>query len=113
MTAQPSGEPPTPSPRDRWALIGFGVPMAIVVAFSLYLVISIQAQASTSGYEGLGFIFLMIVAIPAMLLWAGIGALVAKRLGPAGSAKRFGVGALAALGASIIVLTITCFLALA
>ena len=97
---------PAPATRD-YARIGFGVPVAIAVLADLLTLAWVWGD--TSGYQGLAFIFLMMVGVPLTVIWMIVGAIVLRGTAPTGSARRFAAGAGVALGAILILFAATCF----
>lgn len=67
----------------------------------------------TSGYAGFVFLAFFIYGVPGIVLWLVVGALVVRARGPPGAAKKFALGAAAAVGAAILLFAATCFASLA
>ncbi|HUR68457.1 MAG TPA: hypothetical protein VM370_04365 [Candidatus Thermoplasmatota archaeon] len=103
-------EAPLPASRDPWAVVAFVVPTALALIAGLYGVIDQAIHQSGDGYQGLAYIAGMVIGVPAILVWMGIGAAVAKSRGPPGASRRFVTASFAAIGAVLLVLTATCFL---
>ncbi|HET6403433.1 MAG TPA: hypothetical protein VFH78_02200 [Candidatus Thermoplasmatota archaeon] len=98
----------TPPAVRRYAHIGFWVPAGIALVADVAGLVSVWGD--DSGYQGLVFIFFMMIGVPATIVWMIVGAIVARTSGPPGSGRAFATGAAVALGAMLILFSATCFL---
>lgn len=94
---------------STWRWVGFGVPTLIALGIAVDSVLDMQLRTSRSGYEALAFAGYAFVGVGLTLAWLGAGALVARLAGPARAASSFAAGAGVALGAVLLIFTVSCF----
>lgn len=92
-----------------WRWIGFGVPTVVAFGFVVDAVLDMRSLTSRSGYEALGFLVGGVMGLGLTLAWLAAGALVARLAGPPRAASSFATGAALAMGAVLLIFTVSCF----